>query len=77
MGIKILIFGQLTDIIGINELTVQDIKSTDEINKYLNERYPALPLTKYSMAVNKIIIQQNTLLKDGDSVALLPPFSGG
>ena len=76
-GIKILIFGQLTDIIESGELIVEGIKNTNNLNKHLSERYPELLLSKYSMAVNKIIIQENTLLNDGDVVALLPPFSGG
>jgi sulfur-carrier protein len=32
---------------------------------------------KYSIAVNKQVIQNNTTLNPDDTVALLPPFSGG
>jgi molybdopterin converting factor small subunit len=29
------------------------------------------------VAVNQILISRNTALKDGDEVALMPPYSGG
>lgn len=77
MEINILVFGQLADIIGKMELKISDVRDTAELNHKLAEQYPALPAIKYVLAVNKIIVQENTLLRDADKIALLPPFSGG
>ncbi len=77
MEINLLVFGQLADITGKTELRISDVKNTDELNKKLAEQYPKWPAIKYRLAVNKKIVQDNTLLNDNDMVALLPPFSGG
>lgn len=75
MTIKI--FGQLVDIMGSNSFEVADINNTDELINDLQSKYPALKNSKYNIAVNRNIIQANTILKPGAEVALLPPFSGG
>ena len=77
MELRIMIFGQLTDIINSNELTLTDIADTNSLVSELNKRYPALANTKYMMAVNKQTVITNTILKEDSIVALLPPFSGG
>ena len=77
MEINILAFGQVADIIGKTEWKISGIKNTDELNQQLAEQFPSLLSIKYSMAVNKKIIQENTELKNEDTVAILPPFSGG
>ena len=78
MPIRIMIFGQLTDIINSNELTLTTgIADTNSLVSELNKRYPALAGTKYMMAVNKQTVTANTILKEDSIVALLPPFSGG
>ena len=77
MPIRIIIFGQLTDIINDNELTLTGIDDTNSLISELNKRYPALADNKYMMAVNKQTVTANTVLKEDSIVALLPPFSGG
>jgi sulfur-carrier protein len=77
MTTKILTFGQITDITGISDWNIQDVKTTDEFRKRITELYPALNLIKYTIAVNKNVVHENKDLNDGDIVALLPPLSGG
>jgi len=77
MKVKILIFGQLADIVNDHELTLIDMPDTNNVINELNKRYPALAQARYVMAVDKQSITTNTNLKDGSTVALLPPFSGG
>jgi molybdopterin synthase sulfur carrier subunit len=77
MEISVLLFGQLTEIVGKSKLTFSDISTTDELSDYLKRNFPTLDGMVFSIAVNKSVIQENTLLKSGDEVALLPPFSGG
>lgn len=77
MEINVLTFGQVTDIIGESSLKIPDVKNTDELNQLLEKRYPGLKSIQYSIAVNKKMIQENTVLQNEDTVAILPPFSGG
>ena len=77
MQIRIMIFGQLTDIINSSTLTLTDIADTNSLVDELNKLYPTLADSKYIMAVNKQTVIANTILKEDSTVALLPPFSGG
>ena len=77
MQVKVKIFGQLTDIIKTNTLTLTGTTDTKSLVDELKKQYPALGLAKYILAVDKQTVTQNTVLKDGSIVALLPPFSGG
>jgi molybdopterin synthase sulfur carrier subunit len=77
MQVNIAIFGQLTDIITKDDLVIKDINDTNALIELLNKKYPALATIKYAIAVNKNMITNNTVLNDNDTVALMPPFSGG
>jgi molybdopterin synthase sulfur carrier subunit len=77
MQVNIAIFGQLTDIITKDDLVIKDINDTNALIERLNKKYPELATIKYAIAVNKNMITNNTVLNDNDTVALMPPFSGG
>lgn len=77
MEINLLSFGQVTDITGKDSWKIPDVKNTNDLNEILAEAWPQLQSIQYSIAVNKKIIQENTQLHDEDTVAILPPFSGG
>lgn len=74
--IHVMPFGQIAEITGSDsfQLTAQD---TDEIQQILVRQFPELQMRQYAIAVNKVIIKENTALQQGAIVALLPPFSGG
>jgi len=76
MSVKISIFGHLTEITG-SELELSGIKDSDMLKQYLYEQFPDLQHKSFAIAVDKKIIQSNTLLNDNAEIALLPPFSGG
>jgi sulfur-carrier protein len=77
MTITLLFFGSLTDITTVEKVQVQDIADTDSLRKELNTRYPSMAKAKYFLAVNQELQELNCNLSDGDTVALMPPFSGG
>jgi sulfur-carrier protein len=77
MQVQVMIFGQLKDITGTSGIFLQDISDTDKLIVELKKLYPALADAKYAIAVDKKVINQNTILADQHTVALLPPFSGG
>ena len=76
MKVKIILFGKLAEIAG-NYVSVDDAPDTDSLVNALHKNYPAFGNTKYVIAVDKQIINENTALTKNSKVALLPPFSGG
>lgn len=77
MKIQVLFFGSLTDSSLVAEQSVDLVLDTNELKQVLMQQYPGLKMAKFIIAVNKQMIQENTILKKGDIVALMPPFSGG
>ena len=77
MEIQVLFFGSLVDATAVSFSKMFGAKDTDSLQQLLYNSYPTLQSCKYFIAVNQIMIQQNTQLKNGDTVALMPPFSGG
>ena len=77
MSVNVIVFGQLTDIVGKAPLTVEDVSDTSQLVQRLQERYPALVNAPYIIAVDKQIVNGNTALNGNNTVALLPPFAGG
>ena len=77
MSIEVLFFGSLTDATAVPSLVTNDLVDTDTAKGFLEEKYPTLKTAKYFIAVNQQMIQHNTILKPGDTLALMPPFSGG
>ena len=75
--LALLAFGQLTDITGQGAWEMESVADTDQLKAILVEKYPQLTQAKYLVAVNMEVVRGNVVLKSGDVVALLPPFSGG
>lgn len=75
MGIRVISFGQLSESTGKDfQVSVED---TDQLTALLRDTYQIPADLKYLVAVNKKLISNNTLLNPDDTVALLPPYSGG
>lgn len=77
MQIKLKVFGQLSDIVTVNEITLHGVDDTEGLVKELNKLYPALIDKTYFLAIDNKTILGNTILKESSMVALMPPFSGG
>ena len=80
MTIKVLLFGISTDLVGSNALDLQ-LESSATVEGFKNEiqrQYPNLSeLNSYAIAVNESYATDSTELKEGDTVAIIPPVSGG
>lgn len=70
-------FGILAEKLPQSEFEFPYQKDSDELLKALNTKYPFLADLKFSLAVDKQLVQENTPLKGNEEIALLPPFSGG
>ena len=75
MEIKIIAFGSIAELTG-KEITVQ-ASNVASLKVTLQELFPELADRKYAVAVNMKVVQGNLELKQNDTVALMPPFSGG
>ena len=75
--VNVLFFGQLTELLQVQHLSVYNVADTASLQAQLAERFPALQHTKYMLALDMQTIVENTVLKDGSTVAFMPPFSGG
>lgn len=76
-GIRIYFFGQLTDVTGVQQVTVPVMPDSAQLEQWLLKQYPGLAAKKYRIAVNNQLITGTTSLTRDSEVALLPPFSGG
>lgn len=77
--IQILFFAQLQEKVGESKITIEanDITIAELKNNYL-KKYEIDPLLDASMvAVNEEYAPDDTILKTGDTVAFIPPVSGG
>jgi sulfur-carrier protein len=77
MEINIIAFGQIADIFGSRSLQINDVNTTDAMKVKLEKQFPELKEMNYLVAVDRNIIQDNTIMSDKTDIALLPPFSGG
>ena len=74
---NIMVFGQLEDITGASIISIDEVADTEQLLNSLYIRFPQLKQKKILIAVDQKIIQENTVINDQSTVALLPPFSGG
>ena len=81
MRVKVLLFGQLKDIVGRAEesLELQPGAPLATVMSHYAERYPKFQGLSSSIAcsINQEYAAGTATLKEGDEVGLLPPVSGG
>lgn len=81
MNVRLLLFAVLQDIVGSSEISLQLRPGTSalEVWQTLREKHPQLlpfpapPMT----AINESYASPETVLRDGDELAFIPPVSGG
>ena len=81
MRVRVLLFGQLKDIVGCQEESL-DLESGARLSAVMSHysgRYPKFQGLNNSIAcsINQEYAQGSAILKEGDEVGLLPPVSGG
>ncbi|MBZ5504525.1 MAG: molybdenum cofactor biosynthesis protein MoaE [Acidobacteriia bacterium] len=81
MRVRVLLFGQLKDIVGRQEdsLDLPSGSSLSAVMAHYADRYPRFQGLNSSIAcsINQEYAQGSAVLKEGDEVGLLPPVSGG
>ncbi len=74
---EILFFGSLVDATGLSKINVAEVADTEGLIALLTQKFPSLEHAKYFIAVNSQMIIGNVAIKKDDTIALMPPFSGG
>lgn len=80
MKIKTLFFGITADLVGQHELEVDLEKSVSiaDFKTLLKEKFPKLAkINAYAIAVNEAYAEDDYIVKNADTVAVIPPVSGG
>lgn len=82
MKIKLLLFAQLKEKIGQSELDVNIngsnvAEALEEIKKYYPQLAPVIESGSIQIAVNEEYAQPDQTLQENDTLALIPPVSGG
>ena len=77
MEVNVIAFGQIVDIFGSRTLQLKDVTSTDALRNKIENEFPELKKMHYLVAVDHTIIEEDTVIPNKATVALLPPFSGG
>ena len=74
---RLLAFGMLSNLPGLPAGDIPHFPDTDQLRAWLQERCPELKNLVFALALNRVSVQQNTVIPAGAELALLPPFSGG
>lgn len=76
---RIILFGITREIVGQDELPMEvDGSSVAELKERLKGEYPDLGTLQYlAVAVNEEYANDDTIVHADDTIALIPPVSGG
>jgi molybdopterin synthase sulfur carrier subunit len=77
MQVKVLFFGVLTEVTGVNLKYYKEVKSISDLRFRILDDFPEVEHYDFRISLNNEIINHDPNLKDGDEVALMPPFAGG
>ena len=80
--LKVLFFAQTRELIGIDEMLIEDEFTTaDELREYLSQKGEkwalALEKGKLLVAINQTLMPLESAVKSGDEIAFFPPVTGG
>jgi molybdopterin synthase sulfur carrier subunit len=76
--IKILLFAELQEEAGVSEIETSKTGITvSELKDWLTTEYKLTALANTMIAINESYANETDLLKDGDTIAFIPPVSGG
>ena len=78
-SVKILFFGATAEAAGAREesLELNEVSNVDAVVRSLISRHPRLSGHKLLIAVNEEYVVPDTLLNDGDELAVFTAVSGG
>jgi len=76
--IHILLFAHLQEVVGESKLAVELSDMTvGQLKAWLEKQYPQLSLQSIMVAINEEFATDTTMIQSGDTIAFIPPISGG
>lgn len=74
--VKVLYFGAAQELTGKSseELIAGD---TASLRRVIIEKYPSMRNLSFRIALNRNLLREESLLRENDEIAILPPFQGG
>lgn len=77
MEVELISFGKIAQFIASQKIEITGIDNTDNLKVFLEESFPGLKSMRYKLALNNELVQRCSYLANNDTVAIMPPFSGG
>jgi len=77
MEVKVLFFGVLSEVTGSACKHYREVNSIGDLILRVHDDFPEIIHYNYIISLNNVIINNDPVLKEGDEVALMPPFAGG
>ncbi|MFA1738305.1 molybdopterin converting factor subunit 1 [Lysinibacillus fusiformis] len=76
--INILLFAHLQEAVGASTLSVElsDV-TVVQVKEWMEKHYPQLTLQQMMTAINEEFATDTTIVRSGDTIAFIPPISGG
>ncbi|UMT75317.1 molybdopterin converting factor subunit 1 [Staphylococcus roterodami] len=76
---KVLYFAEIKEILqkSQEEIVLEKAVTVQQFESFLFERYPQINHKKFQVAVNEEFVQKSDFINPNDTVALIPPVSGG
>ena len=81
--VRVKLFATLKDLAGVDSKTIDcdDGINLEQLTSIIVDKMPGLKdileTRRVFISINQEMAQKNDIVKDGDEIALLPPFSGG
>lgn len=77
MKVEVLFFGVLAEVTGTSCKHYYGVKSTGDLELRIRDDFPEIAHYSYRISLNNALTDDDKVLKDGDELALMPPFAGG
>ena len=77
MKVKVLFFGVLTEVTGMEIKFYEEIRSLEHLKMRITDDFPEITHYQFKVSLNNDLMNGDSKLKNGDEIALLPPFEGG
>lgn len=79
MKIELLVFGIFTDIFKANqvEFDLPNLLNVGDLKKIIISKYPQTQALNFTIAVDEAYADDEQIIKNNQTIALIPPASGG
>jgi molybdopterin converting factor small subunit len=77
MEVKVLFFGVLKEVTGVTCKHYRDVRTLGDLKLRIGDDFPEVVHYNFRIAHNNEITDTDSVLAEGDEIALMPPFAGG